>query len=242
MACGDSSGIMSSSPDVQSPIGGSGKGGSLARFAISNNRLYTINEFSIKIFDISNRQDMVFKNEEYIGFGIETLFPIQNKLFVGAQDAMYIYDIQNPDFPTYLSVYGHFLSCDPVVVQGNYAYVTLRVSECRPSQSFDALEIIDITNLQEPIQVSTYVLDEPYGLGISGDLLFICEGNNGLKVLNVADPHNIKLVKQFTGINAYDVIPTSNILILTGKDGIRQYDFSDPENIIQISELYANPG
>ncbi|MDH5367995.1 MAG: hypothetical protein OEW67_13505 [Cyclobacteriaceae bacterium] len=233
MAC---EGESFSSADM-GPIGTTGQGGSLARFAIGGDRLYTINNFSIKIFDVSGRTDMVYKRDVEVGFGIETLFPSGQNLFVGAQDGMYIYDITSPDFPQHLSYYSHFVSCDPVVVQGNLAYVTLRVSECRPSQSWDALEIIDISNLSNPIQISSYPLDSPYGLGISGNTLFICEGNNGLKVLDVTDPYNIKLITQLSGIHAYDVIPTQQILIVTGTDGIRQYDFSDPQNLILLSKL-----
>ncbi|MDH5475026.1 MAG: hypothetical protein OEX22_04985 [Cyclobacteriaceae bacterium] len=226
-----------------SPISStSGQGGSLARFAIGGNHLYTINDFSIKIFDVSGRTDIVYKKDVDVGFGIETLFPVGQNLFIGAQDGMYIYDITSPDSPQQLSYYSHFVSCDPVVVQDNLAYVTLRVSECRPSQSWDALEIIDISNLSNPIQISSYPLDSPYGLGISGNTLFICEGNNGLKVLDVSDPRNIKVITQFSGIHAYDVIPTQQILIVTGNTGIRQYDFSDPQNITLISELYSIPG
>ena len=237
-SCGDGF-YNSGSADLSSPGQITGQGGSLARFAVTGSTLYTINNFEIKVFDIADCADVSLKNRVDVGFGIETLFPINDYLFIGAQDAMYIYDIANPETPQFLSWYGHFTSCDPVVVQGNYAYVTLRISECRPSQDRDVLEIIDVSDVLNPVSVSTYNLDEPYGLGISGDLLFICEGNNGLKVLDVSDPNSIQLVKQFTGINAYDVIPTQNILILTGEDGIRQYDFSDPNNITLISEIYA---
>ena len=237
--CGD--GFSESRVD-SAIIGGTGKGGSLARFAISGDRLYTIEQEIIKTFDISDRQNMVYKSDTYIGFGIETLFPYNGNLFVGAQDGMYIYDLSDRDNPQWISYYAHFLSCDPVVVQGNYAYVTLRVSECRPSQSFDALEIIDISDIYNPIQINSYELNEPYGLGVSGDLLFVCEGDNGLKVLDISNPYSIEMVKQFSGIHAYDVIPHQNILILTGEDGIRQYDFSDPQDITLLSEIYSSEG
>lgn len=119
MAC---EGESFSSADMGSSIGTTGQGGSLARFAIGGDRLYTINDFSIKIFDVSGRTDMVFKKDVEVGFGIETLFPVGQNLFIGAQDGMYIYDISSPDSPQRLSYYSHIVSCDPVVVQDNLAY------------------------------------------------------------------------------------------------------------------------
>ena len=49
---------------------------------------------------------------------------------------MYIYDNSNPHNPTYMSQFEHAEVCDPVFIEGNFAYVTLRSgSRCNGFQN-----------------------------------------------------------------------------------------------------------
>jgi hypothetical protein len=45
------------------------------------------------------------------------------------------------------------------------------------------------------------------------------------------------ILKQYTNLNAKDVIPLGNLLIMVADDGIYQYDYSDPQNITQLSKI-----
>ena len=45
------------------------------------------------------------------------------------------------------------------------------------------------------------------------------------------------LLAHYNSIDAYDVIPFNNILMLIGEDGIFQFDYSDPQNIKQLSQI-----
>jgi hypothetical protein len=76
----------------------------------------------------------------------------------------------------------------------------------------------------------------PQGLGIDGDLLFICDGDAGLKIYDASDPMDITqhLVASFPSINAYDVIPMNNYLFMIGEKGFMLYDYSNIQNIKQI--------
>ena len=67
--------------------------------------------------------------------------------------------------------------------------------------------------------------------------LFICDGDAGLKVYNVADKYHIddNQIASFPNINAYDVIPLGDYLFMIGDDGFYQYDYSDLQNIYQVS-------
>jgi hypothetical protein len=84
----------------------------------------------------------------------------------------------------------------------------------------------------------------PHGLGIDGDLLFICDGNAGLKVYNKTDPMAIlsNQLAHFADFNTYDVIPYNGVLMLIGSGGIYQYDYSDPTNLTLLSQIpiYTN--
>jgi hypothetical protein len=217
---------------------GPGAGGSMARFTISQNFLYTLDGGYLQPFDITNATSPIAKDKSYISWDIETIFPYNNNLFLGSSTGMHILDTSNPASPQRISTYEHIRSCDPVVVQDHYAYVTLRSgTEC---QGFtNQLEVIDIEDLHNPQLIKTYTMTNPHGLGIDESTLFICDGDAGLKVFDAANVNEISsnLVAHYENINAFDVIPLNHILVMIGEDGIFQYDYSDRSDIKLLSHL-----
>lgn len=212
-----------------------GIGGSMARFAITGDHLYAVDKMRLTSFDIASPEP-VSVSQKNVGWNIETIFPHKKNLFIGSESAMYIYDISQPDSPVQLSVYPHFTACDPVVVEGDFAYVTLRDSERCP-QGVNRLEVVDVKNLFNPKQVGFYQMQNPHGLGIDNGNLFVSEGNKGLKVLDASDPFDIKLISHISDIKATDVIPFNNVLMVTGENGILQYDYSDINNLKLLSTI-----
>src|SRR5688572_8919179 len=103
------------SPDNNSAPGNTGTGGSLARFTIAANHLYLADHSSLVVFDLAIPANPVRKTEIQIGFGVETIFPYQDKLFIGSNTGMFIYSIANPSNPVKLGEARHVRSCDPVV-------------------------------------------------------------------------------------------------------------------------------
>jgi hypothetical protein len=178
---------------------------------------------------------------DYIkGGGVETMFLTGKYMFLGTSNGMLIYDLSDPVKPLYLSTFWHVTGCDPVVVQNNRAYVTLRSGvTCANNRSTNELSVLDITDVKAPVLLRSYGMDNPHGLGISDDILFVCDGNSGLKVYNAANPLLIteNLLAKFPGINAYDVIPLGKSLLMIGSDGFYQYDYSDLKNIKEISSI-----
>ncbi|MDW8297336.1 MAG: hypothetical protein RMJ97_10700 [Raineya sp.] len=212
--------------DSQMKSNTTGKAGSLARFAIQGNRLYIVDKTSLITMDISNPSEPQQTHRTHIGFGIETIFPYQDKLFIGATDAMYIYDFTNPDRPELLSRYSHITACDPVVAQGNYAYVTLRSGAGMCPRPIDELHILDISNAKDPLLKKVIPMQNPHGLGISGNNLFVCEGNFGLKRFDISNPIEPQQIEFLQDIASFDVIPKNQLLVVVGKKGLYQYDFS----------------
>ncbi len=210
-----------------------GQGGSTARFTIINDYLYTVNENSLRVFDITLPESPNFNVDVPIGFGIETIFPYKNNLFIGSQTGMYIYDLTNPKVPSLLSTYRHVYSCDPVVVQGNYAYVTLRSGNTRCRRGSNELQIIDISNLSLPKLVQSYPMSNPKGLGVDGNNLFICD--NGIKIYDISVTP-IQLKTKFS-ISANDLIPFDNKLLVIGDDGFYQYKYTDTDITLLSSIL-----
>ena len=151
---------------------------------------------------------------------------------------MAIFDLSLPDQPQLVSTYEHIYSCDPVVVQGNYAYVTLYNGDICHNNT-NQLQVIDITNLKNPVLHSQYNLSNPHGLGIDQNLLFICDGNDGLKIYDASSPDGIdtRQLAHYSGINATDIIPFDNKAIVIGTDGLYQYDYSTISNVKLLSKI-----
>ncbi|GAA4395851.1 hypothetical protein GCM10023187_03290 [Nibrella viscosa] len=222
--------------DSVSPGTGTGTGGSMARFTITGNHLYVVNNSSLVVYDIAQLNAPVNVNKISLNPGVETIFPFGNHLLIGTQQGMYIYNLNDPAKPTMTSRYDHIVSCDPVVAQGNYAYVTLRSgTNCR--NGLNSLDVVDISNMAAPRLVKSYPMSNPHGLGIEGNLLFVTEGDFGLKVFDAVNPLDLKLMETFKDIRSFDVIPINKVLIVTGKDGIYQYSYSDPAKLKLLSKM-----
>jgi len=124
------------------------------------------------------------------------------------------------------------------VVEGDYAYVTLRDGElCPNNPGNNQLEVIDVSDLTNPKNIGIYNMINPQGLGIDNGNLFISEGDHGLKVMDASNPHNVKQRRHITDIKAFDVIPYNGVLMITGNDGIVQYDYSDINNLKHLSTI-----
>jgi len=203
-----------------------GQAGSLARFTIQGDYLYVVDNTNLRTFSIATPSEPKVVGTTNIGFGIETIFPYQNKFFIGANDAMYIYDFTNPEKPVQLSRYSHITACDPVVAQGNYAYVTLRSGVGNCPRTLNALEIIDFTNVTNPILINQISMINPHGLGVDGTDLFVCEGEYGLKRFDITNPTQPEEIEFLRNTASFDVIPRNKTLIAVGTDGLYQYDYS----------------
>jgi len=104
------------------------------------------------------------------------------------------------------------------------------------------LEVFDITNLKSPVLKKSYQMTGPQGLGKDDDVLFVCDGDAGLKVFDASQPDiQLPQLATFNTINAYDVIPVNGNLFLIGKDGFYQYDYSDLNNIALLSKIEIQP-
>jgi len=220
-----------------------GVGGSMARFITYDDYLYALeSSWKLKSINISNTKDLRVENEISLWGNVETLFIADAHLYVGTSNGMHILDLVNPSAPNFLSSYTHITACDPVVVEGDRAYVTLRSGNtCGGTQ--DLLEVIDISDKYEPYRLSSFTMSKPYGLGIDNGTLFVCEGEYGLKVYDASYESSITshLIAAFPGINAYDVIPMESFLFMIGEDGFYIYDYSDLSNITILGSLLISP-
>ena len=218
--------------------GNTGQGGSLARFKIVDSFLYAVDSHFINVFNITDLANPIVLDDVYAGFDIETIFNRGEHLFLGSMRGMYIYDITDPAAPTFVSEFEHGTACDPVVVDGDYAYVTLRGgNNCGALES--GLFIVDISTITNPELKTIYPMDDPYGLGIKDEKLFICDGSSGLKVYDKSDVEDLVMLDHFENIVTFDVIPLQDHLLMVGDEILYQYEYV-PAGIELISELDLN--
>jgi len=213
-----------------------GVGGSMARFGLYNDYLYTVDHYNLYMFDVSTDASPNDIGKQNVGWDVETMFIYDGHMFFGTQSGMRIFSLEVPTVPTYVSDFWHVTSCDPVVVDNGYAYVTLRGGNTCGS-TVNRLDVLQLSSdYTNTTLLASYPLHGPYGLGIDDEILFVCDGDAGLKVYNASDKLNINahLISTFPGINAYDVIPVNGYLFMIGDDGFYLYDYSDLQNIHQL--------
>lgn len=232
--------LASSSSFASSTPGKSGIGGSMARFTLLNNYLYTVTDRELYAFNVSTPQDPQFVKKSFIDNQlIETIYPFKNKLFIGSTQGMFIYDVSTPGAPVKQAQFTHVRSCDPVIADDNTAYVTLR-SGTNCGGNINQLQAININDIFNPTLIKNYSMTNPFGLGKEGNVLFICDGKDGVKVYDAADPADLKLIKKIGGMETFDVIAWNKKALVVAKDGLYQFDYTNINNIRLLSKISLN--
>ncbi len=85
--------------------------------------------------------------------------------------------------------------------------------------------------------MKTYPFDNPRGLAKEGNVLFICDGNAGLKILNAADANNITSLSTILGFEANDVIVNNGLAIVVASDGLYFIDYRNVFNATIVGKL-----
>lgn len=226
---------MSSETSINPPS--SGQGGSTARFTIAGDYLYAVNGTRLKLFDITNTSKPQYLRDQELNVNVETIFARdENTIFIGSTSGMIIYDISNAPNVERLSQYNHVVACDPVVANQTHAYVTLRsgLNNSFCNRSVNQLEILDITNLRNPDLIQTMPMTHPIGLGLHGDTLLVCDA--GVKVLDISNPLSPQLIHHQADIDAVDLIPYGDLMIVATNSGLAQYRYKNGQ-LNFLSEL-----
>lgn len=229
-----SSGNSSSAGDVPRE----GTGGSLARFLVVAGRLYTIDDKSLTVYDISNPAEPKKVRTTVVTEGIQTIFYAKYHLFIGGERGVYIYNVEDNRAPELRGEFEHAERCDPVYVDGDYAYVTLRGGSACGGWS-NQLDILDVSNVERPRLISSYSkLDSPYGLAVRNGTAIVCDGTSGLRILDVSNPNRVTECARYRDLPALDVIWQGNLLVVNTGKGFYMYDASDPCDLKEYGLLF----
>jgi len=211
-----------------------GQAGSMAKMVLLKDYLYAISErHSLGIVSVTNASSPHFENNISAGFDLETIYPFEDKLFLGSAEGMFMFDVSDPVQPFSIGTFSHGRACDPVVSDGKYAYITLHAgTEC--GGNANELDVVNIENLDQSQLVKTYPMTKPTGLCKDGSLLFVCDASV-VKIYDAADPSDLKLLNKINSNEPYDVIAHNNVALVVDADGLYQYDYSNVSNIRQLS-------
>ncbi|MCW5921513.1 MAG: hypothetical protein KIS77_04160 [Saprospiraceae bacterium] len=216
------------------PLASAGIGGSYARFGLVDQYLYTIDNTTLRTWAVGSacpsRLDSV-----QVGWNIETLFPWKDRLFIGSQTGVFVFNNSNPQRPVLENRFEHVTGCDPVVCDDENAYVTIHAgTTC--NGTFNQLDVLDIRNLPAVSLRKTYPMTEPKGLAVTNEHLYLCDA--GLKIFDKTNPLDLKLKSHLKNIKTYDVISLgAGQLLVIGEGGFYQFDTSDPSNPRQVSHI-----
>lgn len=235
-ACSKDAGTANAPGAISGDAGSTGQGGSLARFTTAMDHLYVVDGEKLYSYSLANSTKPQLKGSIEIGSNIETIYSYKDKLFIGSQNAMYVYSLTDPAYPTKLGEASHVRSCDPVIADDKYAYVTVRGgSACGGNNN--ALYVYDVSNVLYPKQLDVRNMESPFGLGMKGDMLYVCEGTNGLKLFDITDRANPQLKLTVSDDTYYDVIVYDDLLICMVQGGTLLYEIRQDGYLIKKAKI-----
>ena len=213
---------------------GSSETSSTTRFTITEDKLFVLAMGQLTEYDLSNGSEPSVLSSQFLSINPETLYPFNEYLFVGGTNGMNIMDIsQSP--ARHISTFDHANSCDPVVANEKYAYVTLRGGN-RCNGFTNQLDIIDISNVFNPILIQSHPLTSPRGLTLLNDHVYVCDGSEGIKVFNVTRDNRGVRMEGYDALYAQDVLPVNeDVIVVSGNNGIYQLSVKDGEQPSLIS-------
>ncbi|MDQ0107214.1 hypothetical protein J2T02_002331 [Chitinophaga terrae (ex Kim and Jung 2007)] len=220
-----------------------GKAGSMATFGLLNNHLYSIAGFTATTFNVTQSARPQREKKLDLRAFAETIFPYKHYLYMGGPTGMAIYDAINTDTLLFKGIYQHIKGCDPVIVENDLAYVTLRSGAICNTNTENVLDVLDVADPTNPKLMKSYGMSGPYGLGLATDKkLVVCEGVNGMRLLDAKDPLNISTIQLVTSVAPTDVIHEGNdIVLLVGNDGLYQFDIKDMRHPNLLSKINFSP-
>jgi hypothetical protein len=212
------------------------------QFTITGDFLYALNLMNLNVLSLTNPLNPVEVNSINIGtIGPATLAPFKDDLFVGASYGATIYSLGNPNALTAGTFFGPASACDAFSFKDNYVFVAKR-SGNKCYETGNQLCLVDITHIETPNYVQIFPMDNPHGLTIVGETLFLCEGEFGLKSFDITSPLELDqhLLDHETGLHALSVLildEQAKLLLVNADDGLYQYNFDNPANLKLLSKL-----
>ena len=233
-------GMVSCSKDSESIFtgnnSGSGKAGSTATIITYNGFIYTVDNDHLRTLSLADPANPAEVSSIFLGEGIETIFAYEDHLYLGTRNGILLYDIKDGANPRFTGNSFHFPARDPVVVNGDFAYSTTNWGDENGS-SGGSLSVISVLNKNNPITINTFNQEFPCGLGLSDDILYVCNGRYGINIFRTFPNGELEFLKNITTDPVYDCIPAGKLLICQTKTGIWLFNIEDNANPVFVQRI-----
>ena len=175
-------------------------------------------------------------------------------LVIGGNEEFWIYDVSNPASPRQLSTFS-----TPNKTGGEAE--THTISFARYGNTFymvtiggRGIDIWDVTNVMAPRHVKQLAIpgtnygdytEAVWGVSWQGQYIYVGATNNGIKVVDAANPAAPTIVKevptsQYGGVSAGPLDAIGNVLVVTTpkeSGGVATLDISDPTNPVRLASF-----
>ena len=152
-----------------------------------------------------------------------------------------IFDRTDPWNPKQLSAIEHTVACDPVVVEGSTAFVTLRQGYfC--GAGVDELMCVNIADPSQPVVIGEKPIKTPWGLAVQNSQLFVSHGDSGYSLFDVSKPDAPEVKANWPTLPTRDFIWSGNTLFVMSQDNVYIYDVTDPSSPVFLSQVQGIPG
>ena len=240
-----------------SSSGGSGAGvntgGSLARLAFCDNRLYVLGHSMLRTYDLVS-DELIERNTQELGWGQEAMILRSGYLYVASQAALTIYDVRGCREPERIGFAPHRWANDPVAVEGDRAVLTVRWGEAGQPGSGGEMMVFDISDRTNPVELSRHPLSFPVGVQLHDGMLYIFDQVSGLLAYDFRAaagasrnystlPSHLVQEIQDAGVTDGAVLPYSDgpTLLTIGSRSLRQYSLGSDRRLAQLAQLNVEP-
>lgn len=214
--------------------------GPVTAFDVANSNLFLVaSRTNVQILDVTNvTQPRLLTNISTLVTNkptglLATDIAVANGTvyFAGIFSALTSIDIRDPSQPKFIKAaqinrytpYSMNIIGDKIFAAETAGFVSLQVN---PDKSASVLQYIaDSSN--------------PRGLQVAGNLAFLCDRSNGLRIYDVSDPSNMRLLSTYdaAGEVANVAVSGSYAFIADKSDGIVALDISDPATPKLVANL-----
>lgn len=235
-------------------------GSSTSKFKIYNNRLYSIKDNFLKVYDISDADNIQPLSWTYLNSPITSMFVYDEKLIAATNSGLKIFSIKD-DMIEFLKNSDTFIPCQRFFVEDTLLYVLNNLDTCKDylydMYSYDpyyyeevdrfkedptnnmildnGIEVYDVSDFSSPKLLTKISSYNPIALSVKDDLLYVCEGKYGLKVYDInRSENNISLSRNniYRDAKCSDLITSSGYLYTITADNLGIYDYNQLDNIL----------
>ncbi|HEY0738330.1 MAG TPA: hypothetical protein VGD69_25655 [Herpetosiphonaceae bacterium] len=199
----------------------------LSNVAVRGSFAYLASSSVLKTIDVGDPASPALRSE-YEGLnGFPRLHIAGDRLYVSADNRLYIFDIATPSTPTLLA--DQPIAAAPIQdfkVVGNRAYIL--TSDCSAA-CIGALHIIDVGNPGSLVPLGSLQMNSTSRLSVVGNAVYV--GGVGVQIIDVSDPARPQLRNIYRAageVTAIDIVDGLMYVIGQGGFSLQIADLTDP--------------